>query len=140
LVAAIVWTVIGAAGIAGALAGPAIDRLGLGRSWVIGMTMMASGTLGLTLLAGRPLAAAAAAAAFGAAYIALTGVVLVWSTRLFPDRTSFGVGLSFLLIAAGQAVGSPLAGAGVELFTLRGVLITCAAVTGMGALLAPRGY
>lgn len=52
------------------------------------------------------------------------GVLYWWSTRLFPDRTAFGVGLSFLLIAAGQAVGSPLAGAGVELFTLPGVLIT----------------
>ena len=137
-VAALIWTVIGAAGIAGALAGPAVKRLGLARSWTIGMTVMAAATLALTLVASRPLAAATAAAAFGAAYIALTGILLVWATRIFPDRTSFGVGLAFLFIAAGQAAGSPLAGAGVAPLTLPGVFIACAAVTGIGALLAPR--
>ena len=48
---------------------------------------------------------------FGAAYIALTGLLLLWSTRLYPDRTSFGVGVAFFTIAAGQALGAPAAGA-----------------------------
>jgi predicted MFS family arabinose efflux permease len=137
--AALLWTVIGAAGIAGALAGPAVHHLGLARSWILAMTVMAAATLALMLLADRPAAAATAAAAFGAAYIALTGVLLVWATRLFLDRTSFGVGLSFLLIAVGQAIGSPLAGAGVATLSLPGVFAVSAAVTGIGALLAPRG-
>jgi predicted MFS family arabinose efflux permease len=140
LLAALVWTIVGAAGIAGALAGPAVHRLGLGRSWVIGMTAMAAASLTLSVYAAHPLAAATAAAAFGAAYITLTGILLVWATRLFPDRASFGVGISFLLIAAGQAIGSPLAGAGVEPLTLPGVFMACAAVASIGALLAPRGH
>jgi predicted MFS family arabinose efflux permease len=139
LLATLVWTIIGAAGITGALAGPAVNRFGLGRSWVIGMTAMAAASLTLSLFAAQPLAAATAAAAFGAAYIALTGIVLVWATRLFPDRASFGVGIAFLLIAAGQAVGSPLVGASDEPLTLPGVFIACAALTSIGALLAPRG-
>ena len=36
---------------------------------------------------------------------ALTGVQLVWGTRVFPDRASYGVTLAFLVIALGQAVG-----------------------------------
>lgn len=140
LLAALVWTIIGTAGIAGALAGSAVNRLGLAPSWVIGMTAMAAAGLTLGLLATHPLAAVTAAAAFGAAYIALTGVLLVWATRLFPDRASFGVGISFLVIAAGQAIASPLAGAGVEPLGLPGVFIACAAVTGIGALLAPPGH
>jgi len=139
LLAALVWTIIGAAGIAGALAGHAVNRLGLARSWVIGMTAMAAAGLALGLLAGHPLLAATAAAVFGAAYIALTGILLVWATRLFPDRAAFGVGISFLLIAAGQAIASPLAGAGVGPLGLSGVFIACAGATGIGALLAPRG-
>lgn len=138
LLATLVWTTIGAAGIAGALAGSAVNRLGLGRSWVIAMTSMAAASLTLSLFAAHPLGALSAAAAFGAAYIALTGILLIWATRLFPDRASFGVGTSFLFIAAGQAIGSPLAGAGVEPLTLPGVFIAGAAVTGIGALLAPR--
>jgi len=139
LLAALVWTIIGAAGIAGALAGHAVNRLGLARSWVIGMTAMAAAGLALGLLAAHPLLAATAAAVFGAAYIALTGILLVWATRLFPDRAAFGVGISFLLIAAGQAIASPLAGAGVGPLGLSGVFIACAGATGIGALLAPRG-
>lgn len=138
LLASLVWTVIGAAGIGGALAGPAVNRLGLARSWVIAMTGMAVAGLALGLFAAHPLVATGAAAVFGATYIALTGIVLVWVTRLFPDRASFGVGISFLCIAVGQAIASPLAGAGVEALTLPGVFIACVAVTGIGALLAPR--
>lgn len=136
--AAIVWTIVGAAGIAGALAGHAVKLLGLTRSWVLGMTAMAAASVALGLLADQPLLAAAAAAVFGATYIALTGVLLVWATWLFPTRASFGVGISFLLIAAGQAIASPLASAGVGPLGLSGVFIACAGATGVGALLAPR--
>lgn len=139
LLAALVWTIIGADGIAGALAGHAVNRLGLARSWVIGMTAMAAAGLALGLLAANPLLAATAAAIFGAAYIALSGILLVWATQVFPDRAFFGVGISFLLIAAGQAIASPLAGAGVGPLGLCGVFIACAGVSGIGALLAPRG-
>lgn len=140
LLAAIVWTVIGAAGIAGALAGPAVTRLGLTRSWIGAMTAMGAAGIVFALLASEPVAATTAAAVFGAAYIALTGILLVWATRLFPDRASFGVGISFLLIAVGQAVGAALAGAGVDTLTLTlpGVFVACAVVAGIGALLAPR--
>lgn len=136
--AALVWTIIGAAGIAGALAGQAVDRLGIARSWMIAMTAMAGASLALGLLAANAVLAVTAAAVFGAAYIALTGILLVWATRLFPARASFGVGISFLLIATGQAVASPLAGAGVDPLGLSGVFIASAGATGIGALLAPR--
>jgi predicted MFS family arabinose efflux permease len=138
LLAAIVWTVIGIAGVGGALAGPAVNRLGLTHSWISAMATMAAAGILFALLAAQPVAATTAAAAFGAAYIALTGILLVWATRLFPDRPSFGVGISFLFIALGQTVGAPLAGAGVDFLTLPGVLIACAVVAGTGALLAPR--
>jgi predicted MFS family arabinose efflux permease len=138
LLAAVVWTIIGAAGIAGGLAGPILNRLGIARTWLLGMTAMAAASVTLAVFARQPVAAALAAAAFGAAYIALTGVLLVWATRLFPRRPAFGVGIAFLLVAVGQSIGSPLAGAGVESITVVGVFIACAVVTGIGALLVPR--
>jgi predicted MFS family arabinose efflux permease len=135
LLATTVWTVIGAAGIAGATAGPVVNRLGLVRSWRIGALAMAAAGVTMAVAAGVPAAAVLAAAGFGATYIALSGMLLLWATRLFPDRASYGVGLAFLLVAVGQAVGSPLAGAGVETLTLPGVFVACAAVTGASALL-----
>lgn len=112
---ALMWIVIGAAGIAGALAGDAAQRIGLHRAWTVATVTMASASL---LLAAAPSAIAlivVASTLFGAAYIALTGLALLWSARLYPDSASFGVGLSFFTIAAGQAVGAPATGALIDM-------------------------
>ncbi|MGB3683299.1 MAG: hypothetical protein WA990_12555, partial [Rubrobacteraceae bacterium] len=50
------------------------------------------------------------AAFLGATYVLLTGILLVWSVRVFRDRPSAGMGAAFLLIAAGQILGSYFAG------------------------------
>lgn len=62
----------------------------------------APGVLGLSYLS---------AALFGSSYIMLTGIVLVWSVAVFPERPSAGLGAGFLMIAVGQVVGSPVVGA-----------------------------
>jgi predicted MFS family arabinose efflux permease len=132
-VAPVVWTVIGAAGIAGACSGPLVARLGLRVSWTVLMVMLAAGVAGLAAGAGVPLVAVFAGAVFGAAYIALSGVVLVWATRTFPTRPATGVGLAFFMIAAGQAVGAPLVGLASDAYTLDAVFYACALVALGGA-------
>lgn len=47
---------------------------------------------------------------FGAAYIMLTGVYLVWGVSALPDRPALGLTTGFLAIAIGQAVGAPIFG------------------------------
>ena len=68
----------------------------------------------------------------GAAYIALTGVLLVWATRLHPTQPSTGVGIVFLALAVGQA------GAVSDATSLPWVFLACAAITALGAVLGPR--
>ncbi len=58
----------------------------------------------------QPAVAVAASALFGAVYIAVTGVLLVWSTRVYPTQPATGVGLAFLLVAVGQAAAAPVLG------------------------------
>ncbi len=111
---AAMWIVIGAAGLAGAGSADLARRLGLAHAWSAVLAVMSGATLLLALVPGSLPTVLLAAAAFGAAYIALCGLVLLWSTRLFPDRPSTGVGAGFLLIAVGQVVGAPLTGALVE--------------------------
>ena len=129
----VVWTVIGAAGLVGAFSGPVVDRLGIPTSWSVLMVLLAAGTAGLAAGAAVPLAALLAGAAFGGSYIALTGVLLVWSTRTYRTRPALGVGLAFLMIAVGQAVGAPLVGVGSELVSLPAVCYGCAVVALLGA-------
>ena len=122
----VLWMVIGAAGIAGALSGPVVKRLGVGTSWRLLMVVLGAGVAGLVAGAGFPVVALAAGALFGAAYIALTGVLLVWATRTYASRPALGVGLSFFAIAAGQAVGAPLVGVGSDAFGLPTVFFSSA--------------
>ena len=83
------------------------------------------------------LAAYASAAVFGATYIALSGVVLVWSVSVFSDRPSAGLGAAFLLIAMGQLAGAPVAGALAGATTLATTFLAFAAVAVATALLKP---
>ena len=63
-------------------------------------------TIGLAIAPWNIAATMLSVSIFGAAYIGLTGLVLVWSTRVYPDAPSLGVGLSFFTIALGQALGA----------------------------------
>lgn len=106
----IAWILIGVAGLVGGAAGDLIARFGLNTVHRGSLAAMA-GALGLLVLSPSNLAAVfVSGALFGAAYIMLTGVYLVWGIRLYADRPAIGLGLPFLMIAVGQIVGSPLAG------------------------------
>jgi predicted MFS family arabinose efflux permease len=124
----VMWIVLGAAGIVGAFAGDAVQRIGLHWAWATATVTMASASM---LLAAAPSAfvvVIAAATLFGGAYIALTGLLLLWSIRLYPERTSFGVGLSFFTIAAGQALGAPAVGALIDAVGARTAFVVTASI------------
>jgi predicted MFS family arabinose efflux permease len=129
----LMWVLLGASGIAGALAGDVVQRIGLVKAWVAASVTMASATLLLAAAPADLVATVVAATLFGAAYIALTGLVLLWSARLYPDSTSFGVGLAFFTIAAGQALGAPVVGALIDRVGATTAFMTIAA-TGLLAI------
>ncbi len=129
----LLWIVIGAAGIAGALAGDAVQRIGLRWAWVAATVTMAVATASLAAAPSNLIVMIVAATLFGGAYIALTGLALLWSARLYPDSTSSGVGLSFFTLAAGQALGAPVVGALIDMVGGRTAFVSIAAV-GLGAL------
>lgn len=134
----VIWTVLGAAGIVGAFSGDAVSRIGLGNAWRVAIALMAGATLVYGLMAAVAPAVVAAAAVFGAAYIALTGLLLVWAIRVYPDGVPFGVGLSFFAIAAGQALGAPVVGAIVERFGDTTAFIVVAVLAASALLVRPR--
>lgn len=124
----LLWIVIGAAGIVGALAGDAVQRIGLRRAWLAATVTMAAASLLLAAAPSSPILNVVAATMFGGAYIGLTGLVLLWSARLYPDSTSTGVGLSFFTLAAGQALCAPAAGALIDLTGARTAFVAIAVV------------
>ena len=104
------WIAIGTAGIVGASAGWLTTRLGINtvhRIFLVALTAsiaitgLSFTTPSLTLIGG---------ALFGAAYVMLTGVYLVWGTKTLPNRPGTGLMVGFLTIAVGQTAGAPLFG------------------------------
>ncbi|GAB2936716.1 YbfB/YjiJ family MFS transporter [Rhodococcus aerolatus] len=134
---ALAWTVLGAAGVLGALGGDLVRRLGLATSWSALVLAVGGATALLAGAAGSRVVVLAAAAVFGASFVALSGVALLWGARLHPVRTSFGVGVAFVALAAGQAVGSPLVGRLVETVGLRSAFLAWAVVAVLAAAVRP---
>lgn len=133
----LMWIVLGAAGVAGAMAGDVVARIGLRWAWTAATVTMAAASLLLAVAPSQLAAIIAAATLFGAAYVALTGLLLLWSTRVYPDRTSFGVGVSFFTLAAGQALGAPAAGTLMDVAGARAAFVVIAAVGLCAAVLRP---
>ncbi|MDT0301840.1 MFS transporter [Streptomonospora wellingtoniae] len=131
------WIVLGAAGLFGALTGDIAARAGLRRAWFGGMVALAAATAGLVLAAGSTPGIQIAGGLFGAVYIALTAVLLLWGTRVYTESPAYGVGAAFLAIAAGQAAASPAVGALSDAFGPGAAFASAALVAAAGAALGP---
>ncbi|QYN32214.1 YbfB/YjiJ family MFS transporter [Pseudonocardia sp. DSM 110487] len=134
----LMWIALGVAGVAGAFTGDLVARTGLGRAWVAGMLLLAAATAAFALAPGVLPVVFVAAALFGAVYIGLTAVLLVWGTRTYPDAPALGVGAAFLLIAVGQTLAAPALGLLSDLTTAPVAFGAAAIAAAGGALALPR--
>ncbi len=133
--AKIMWIVLGAAGLLAAFTGDLAARVGPRTAWSVATLTLAPATAWFALAA-HP-AILVAATAFGAVYIALTGLLLLSGTQIYPDAPAFGVGAAFLLIAVGQAVGAPLIGILTDLTSQPTAFLIAAAAAAAAVVLKP---
>lgn len=102
------------AGIGGSLAGVLIQSKGISFVYRIFLNLLIL-SIGLMVIS-QTLILYLSATLFGTAYIAMTGILLAWGTKRFPESPDLGVSLSFLLLGLGQTFGSSLAGWVIEIF------------------------
>lgn len=123
------WLVIGLAGPIGGLAGVISSRFGLTRTNIGTWTLWAIslGLLGVPDIG--PVGSLVSGAAFGASYMALTGLCIVWAARIYPHMPARGVTLSFFSLGVGQTLGSPLAGALADISGLATVFAVVAVMS-----------
>lgn len=132
------WILLGAFGVLGAVAGDLTGRVGIRSAWVVAMLTLGAATGMLAAYPGVVPLAWAAAAAFGAAYIGLTGVLLIWGTSVYAQAPAAGVGIAFLAIALGQAAGSPVIGALSEITSPTSAFTVAALTALLGVAIRPR--
>jgi predicted MFS family arabinose efflux permease len=105
-VTGLLWCVLGAAGLLGGLSGVLVQRAGLRTAWAASVTVAAAGTALLAAFPSGVAPAGAALALFGAAFVALSGVLIAWGTRSRPDGAAAAAAFLFVGLTAGQAIGS----------------------------------
>lgn len=135
---ALFWTIVGASGIAGALAGDAVARFGLRRALLFTILSLTASTALLAAAPGALLAVLISAVLFGAAFIFAMGVIGLWSISVFHDRPSAGFGAAFFLVSLGQFVGPAAFATVASSSSLATAFYVSAAIMGAAALIRPR--
>jgi predicted MFS family arabinose efflux permease len=134
---ALLWSVLGGAGVLGAASGDLVHRLGLHLAWATTATGMAAATALLALWPGSVPLAATALAAFGGGYVALSGVLIAYATRTTPHQVAGSTAALFIALTAGQALGAAVLGA-VAASSLTTSFLTAATLVLLSSLAAAR--
>ncbi|MES1923829.1 major facilitator superfamily transporter [Salinisphaera sp. T31B1] len=106
----LLWIAIGSAGVLGAAAGWLTARFGINTVHRVFLAALALGIALAGLGFTTPRLTLVGGALFGAAYVMLTGVYLVWGTTALPERPGTGLMIGFLTVAVGQTAGAPVFG------------------------------
>lgn len=100
------WTVMGCVGVVGATAGALIARIGIRPVHLAFHLALALSVLAVAHDAAPPALVYMGGGLFGASYLMLTGVYLVWGISALPERPATAVTLAFLALAIGQTLGA----------------------------------
>ncbi|ROR73010.1 putative MFS family arabinose efflux permease [Bogoriella caseilytica] len=102
------WVALGLGGLLGVLTGALVHQLGIRLGWLscAAALALAIGGVGLSTHGQLPALAYGGMALFGAAYMSLSGVLILWAREAWPGHGGEGTSLLFIALATGQAVGS----------------------------------
>ncbi|TRM12023.1 MFS transporter [Lentibacillus cibarius] len=131
------WIVIGLFGVLGGFSGSLVEKAGLSIAYKLGSLAIGTSSIVLAAQPGNWFMACLAAGLFGASYIFLTGVLLVWGIRVFITNASLGIGIPFLVLAVGQVIGSSFAGLAIGSWGYAATFILFGVVGLIASLLGP---
>lgn len=129
------YAAVGLAGFAGAVAGDLVTRYPL-RVVFAGLAGAIAASFVLLAFAAGAVSVGIAGLLFGAAYIAIVGVITIWSTEVFADRPSAGLSASMFVMGVGLLTGPALAGVAATYVGMPVVLLVAAAVVTVAGFLA----
>jgi predicted MFS family arabinose efflux permease len=127
-------TLVGISGVAGGLVGALLARTSLPRLLAATASTLAASCL---LLAAAPGLVLVSAVLYGAGFIAIIGLLLIWSNALVPRAPATGIVTAMLAMALGLVVGPPLAGVLAGAAGLPTVFVACAPLAATVGLLHP---
>ncbi|MGW6174139.1 MFS transporter [Arthrobacter sp. NPDC055138] len=102
------WIALGFGGFLGVFTGALVRHLGPRGGWCFcaGGLALASVGVAASILTGSAWIAYASMAVFGAGYMSLSGVLILWARTVWPGTAGAGTSMLFIALATGQALGS----------------------------------
>ena len=137
-VTGLLWCLLGGAALLGGLSGTLVRTAGLTAAWVISAGVTAAGTALLAWRPGTVMVAAGALALFGCGFVALSGVLIAWGSRLAPEAAAQATALLFIALVTGQAGGAALLGALADAVGTPATFLAAAGLVLTAAVAAPR--
>jgi predicted MFS family arabinose efflux permease len=107
---AYMWLAVAVGGVLGGCAGDMAARHGHAMSHAFALTVLAASIALLGTNPGQVVFAYGSAAAFGAAYMTLTGFYLVRGIQVMSGHPALGPIVPLIAAASGQIIGAPIAG------------------------------
>lgn len=133
----ILWSLVGVAGVTGVSTGDVVSRFGLGGCLIgcLGVLALSIGALNLT--EGSWLLVVVCAMAFGASYLPIGALLVLWSANVFHESPATGLSVVLFSMALGSVVGPAVLGAIAEILDLRVAFWCAAALTALSIALGP---
>lgn len=134
------WIALGLGGILGTLTGTLVQHTGTPGGWCFcaGVLSLAAAGVAVTVAAGSAWTAYTSMALFGAGYMGLSGVLILWARHVWPSNAGAGTSVLFIALATGQALGSAGFGLGQDVLSpvfLSALAASLSAAGGLTALL-----
>lgn len=136
----LLWIALGVGGLAGPLTGRLVEHRGLAGAWTWSVGAVALASLVLAAAVGLDLAwpAYVAMACFGAGYMCLSGVLILWARDVWPEAAGRGTSVLFIALAVGQALGAVGFDLWLDVAGGAGAALTAALVCAAGASVVRR--
>jgi predicted MFS family arabinose efflux permease len=131
---ALLWTLIGLSGITGALTGHVIKRRGLRVTHTLLLSVLTAAIAMLAVAPGSHAAIVISGSLYGATFMAISGLLAVWSYQVFPEHPATGFSATVFFLGIGTLVGPAVLGAAADRY---GLPVTLLAMAGIAALTLP---
>ena len=133
----LLWSLVGVAGVTGVITGDAVSRFGLGRCLVVCLGVLALSIGALSITEGFGLLVVVCAIHFGASYMPIAALLVLWSADVFHERPATGFSVVLFSLALGSVLGPAILGVIAGIFDLRVAFWCAAALTALSIVLRP---
>jgi predicted MFS family arabinose efflux permease len=134
---ALLWTLIGLSGITGALTGRVVKRRGQRATHTLLLSALTAAIALLAVAPGNHAAIALSGSLYGTTFMAISGLLAIWSYQVFPHHPATGFSATVFFLGMGTMAGPAVLGMVAETHGLPATLWATAVIAALTLPLRP---